>query len=92
MALTPYQLNQLHDDVDRIYFRYFIPIYGGDSGGWVASDSGILAPASVEAARLKVFADAHLTAHRQDGRARDIFIRLAAMGKTSSATVDTGTS
>jgi hypothetical protein len=92
MALQPHQLNQLHEDVDRVYFRYFIPIYGGDTGAWIVADSGGTSLPAAEAARLKGYVDAHGTAHRQDGRMRDCFIRLAAMGNVSSATVDTGSS
>jgi hypothetical protein len=49
MALTPRQLRQLKNDVDKIYREPFLSIYGGDTGAWIASDSGILSPASVEA-------------------------------------------
>jgi hypothetical protein len=91
MALTPKQLYQLlNKDVNRV-FEIFTTQYNSDTGQWIASDSGILAPTSVEAARLKTFADAHLTEHHADGRARDIWLRLKLMGKTSSSTVDTGT-
>jgi hypothetical protein len=91
MSLDPRQLNQLHDDVNRVYFQYFLPIYGGDTGPWIVADSGGASAPAVEAARLKVYADAHGTAHRLDGRMREIAIRLALMGKATSASVDTGT-
>jgi hypothetical protein len=96
MALQPHQLLQLRSDVLRVY-REFVTVYGGDTGSsvnggpiWVASDSGFLAAGAIEATRLKVFADAHLTAHASDGRARDIFIELHAMGRASTSVVDTG--
>jgi hypothetical protein len=94
MALQPHQLSQLLDDVNDVYSGYFLPVCGGDTGVqlWICADSGGTSLPAAEAARLKGYADAHLTAHRQDGRARDIFIRLAQMGNVSSATVDTGSS
>jgi hypothetical protein len=95
MSLTPRQLRQLQADVDRIYFNIFLepPVNGdtgGGPGGWISSDSGILHPASVEAARLKNYVDAHGNAHRQDGRMRQAAIRLNSMGKGTSAVCDTG--
>src|SRR5262245_38294889 len=96
MALQPHQLLQLRADTLAVY-RVFVNTYGADTGSsvnggpiWRASDSGHLAAGAVEADRLKTFADAHLSAHARDGRARSVFLELREMGSASTAAVDTG--
>src|SRR5262245_53761040 len=97
MTWTPPKLlAHLHGDTLAV-FRLFTNTYGGDTGSsvnggpiWISADSGLISAGSIEAARLKTFADGLLPAHTRDGRARDIFLQLRSMGKASSAAVDTG--
>src|SRR5262249_48604795 len=98
MVFTPYKLARLHDDTLNLY-RIFVTTYGGDTGSsisggpiWISADSGLISGGSIEAARLKVFADGNLSAHALDGRARDCVLWLRSMGKASTAVVDTGSS